>query len=151
MKVRLLAVAISAVAAPPLPTEAGPPVLGPSGNQCGYYAVADPAPDAPPDGMTGLVYGGTLAWDQPFTLHCYLRVNVNQHLTHHGFASVDEHAGSTSSQGTHSATLAPTWINFVAGVSEPQYLCTAVSFAGGTLYWIGSRGVWTTDVTKPCQ
>lgn len=169
-KLLLAAVATSALAtsfvAPA--AQAGPPAPGPSGRLCGYFATTDPNPDAPDDQLTGVTYGGTLTWDRAFTLHCYLRVNVNQHCAtanHTACAAFDAHAGSTqTAPGTHAATLTPTAVTYTSGEFDQDYLCTAVSHAGGDLYWHPSEdpdgipqsgdevaGHWTTDVTKACS
>jgi len=168
-KLLLAAVAISALATSFVaPAQAGPPEPGPTGRLCGYFATSDPNPEAPTDAMTGVVYGGTLTWNQPFTLHCYLRVNINQHCptaNHPTCAAFDAHASSTEAPpGTHSATLSPTPVNYTSGEFDQDYLCTAVSYAGGDLYWHPAEdpdgipgtgdettGHWTKDVTKPCS
>jgi len=116
--------------------------------------------------MTGATYAGPLTWDRAFTVHCYLRVNVNQHCADHpNCTAFDAHASSTEAPpGTHTASMSPTAITYTSGEFDQDYMCTAVSYAGGTVYWHPTEdpdgipqsgdevaGHWTTDVNKPCS
>ncbi len=143
--------------------QASPAVPGPTGPKCGYTAVSDPGPDAGPDAMTGEVHAGPLTWDRDFTVHCSLQRNDN---VHNG-TSNDVWRESQGAEGT-----ATTWVahmpsrpvNYTSGENDRDYLCTSVTSAGGTIYWVGaedpdgipgtgdeSGGYWTSDPNRACS
>lgn len=166
MRTRTLASLALAVVAATLAVpaaQAGPPVDGPKGRICSYDANSDPAPDADDDAMTGVIQGGPLVWDKPFTLHCHIQVNDPNGG---GSPAWDSHADSTpvDSTGYHVAALGEP-INYISGETAQDYLCAQVDYSGGTLYWHAANngpdglpgtlddeaGHWTTVAGKPCS
>jgi hypothetical protein len=127
-----MALSFTAPAAP-----ASPPTPGPSGERCRYSALSDPAPGAGDDAMTGEVHAGPLTWNRPFTVHCSLQVNDNVHNgTSNDVWRESQRADATAT--TWVAYMPSRPVNYSSGEFDQDFLCTSVSWAGGTLFWHGT-------------
>jgi hypothetical protein len=145
--------------------QAGPATPGPDGRKCSYAAVSDPAPDADENAMTGQANAGPLVWDRAFSVQCIVQVDSNLH----NGTSNDADSISCSAQegppGTWTVQCEDT-LNYISGEESQDYLCTQVTYSGGTLYWHptdpgpdgiagtpddGEAGHWTTDPNTPCS
>ena len=158
--VTLATIALSALAGSLLQTtaEASPPTTGPRGRGCSYSASSDPSPAAGDDAMTGQVNAGPMIADAGGTLHCKIRVNVNNHAGGGVAADVSCPADSNG------VIVCATTVDYTSGEYDQDYLCTSYQKPNGSwLYWHPSddkgdldptndeAGHWTANSNKPCS
>ena len=159
-RVTLATIALSALAGSLLQTiaVASPPTPGPRGRGCSYSASSDPSPEAGDDAMTGQVNAGPMIGDPGGTLHCTIRVNVNNHA---GGGVAADVACPADSNGV---IVCGTTVNYTSGEDDQDYLCMKYRRPDGTwVYWHPADdkgdldptndepGHWSGNSNKPCS